>query len=45
MDLFETCNVMHTHRECNFVADALAKISVTLARGTTVFCSPPSHIS
>lgn len=43
MQLFETCQVQHVHKECNFVVDVLAKTNVTLSRGITIFCSPPSH--
>lgn len=42
MQLFETCRFQHVYRECNFVADALAKTSITLTRGTTIFSSPRS---
>lgn len=43
--LFEICQIHHVHRECNSVADALAKDSCNLSRGTTLFCSPPYHIA
>jgi hypothetical protein len=45
MQLFETCLIQHVYRECNFVVDALAKTSITLARGTIIFSSPPPHVS
>lgn len=45
MHLFDTCRIQHVHRECNFVVDALAKDSSGLSRGTTFFCSRPSHIA
>ena len=45
MHLFDACRIQHVHRECNFVADALAKDNSGFAHGTTFFGSPPSHIA
>ena len=45
MKLFDSCQIQHVYRECNYVADALAKNSLDLPRGTTVYCCPPAHLS
>lgn len=37
MQGFDLCQTHHVHRECNIIVDALAKDSIGLPRGTTLF--------
>ncbi|XP_062021276.1 uncharacterized protein LOC133737799 [Rosa rugosa] len=45
IDKFQSFSLRHIYRECNMVADCLAKNSITHAHGVVEFECPPIHVS